>query len=512
MFACPNCGGNLKFHIPTQQLLCEFCNSQFDPYSFDNKESDATEQQFFETTIFSCPQCGGELLSTDNSAAAFCSFCGASTVLYSRIHKEKRPGYIIPFQKTKEDCKQAYGNFMKHAVFAPKELKDPAFIDGFRGIYMPYWAFYITQQGTFSLSAEKKYRRNDYIITDHYKLTGDLDCYYKGLSYDASSSFDDNISEALAPYDVKGMKAFTPAYFSGFYADTSDVPPEEYQGDAEYIAMSETFQRLSDSNAFRDYTIKSSPVPNKEDALLHTKTESVDTAMFPVWFMSYRNKDRVCYATVNGQTGKVVCDLPVDIRKYLLGSAILSIPIFFLLNFILTLLPSTLLSICGFLSLVACIISVTEISSIAKREPQEEEKGVFRQWFLPFSIVFGLGSLLFSILYGVLGSFGGTRITSILWSILSLGTFVTGMISLKKAKHLPKDHKRLFGLCFNLMVILCSNILMVFHPASDIYYYTAAILLLVSICLMLTDIIRYYNLLATRRLPQFEKTGGDDRA
>ena len=96
---------------------------------------------------------------------------------------------------------------MKKAWFAPKELKDPAYIDSFRGIYMPYWAFYITQKGDLSLPGKKSYRKGDYIYTDHYSLTGNLNAYYKGLSYDASSSFADNISEALAPYDVKGMKA-----------------------------------------------------------------------------------------------------------------------------------------------------------------------------------------------------------------------------------------------------------------------------------------------------------------
>ena len=213
MLSCPNCGGNLKFDIPSQQLSCEHCHTLFDPYDFDGKTSDAEESKTFdgdyEVTIFTCPQCGGEILSTDNAAAGFCSFCGASTILYSRISHEKRPNYIIPFQKTKEQCKEAYARRMKHSIFAPKELRDPSYIDSFRGIYMPYWAFYISQKGSLSLDGKKTSRRGDYIITDHYALTGDLDAYYKGLSYDASSSFDDNISEELAPYNLKGMKAFT---------------------------------------------------------------------------------------------------------------------------------------------------------------------------------------------------------------------------------------------------------------------------------------------------------------
>lgn len=80
---------------------------------------------------------------------------GASTILYSRISHEKRPNYIIPFQKTKEQCKEAYARRMKHSIFAPKELRDPSYIDSFRGIYMPYWAFYISQKGSLSLDGKR---------------------------------------------------------------------------------------------------------------------------------------------------------------------------------------------------------------------------------------------------------------------------------------------------------------------------------------------------------------------
>ena len=59
MFACPNCGGNLKFDIPSQQLGCEFCQTLVDPYAFESKETDAVEIKEYDATIFTCPQCGG---------------------------------------------------------------------------------------------------------------------------------------------------------------------------------------------------------------------------------------------------------------------------------------------------------------------------------------------------------------------------------------------------------------------------------------------------------------------
>ena len=441
MFACPNCGGNLKFDIPSQQLACEYCHTQADPYSFEDKAEEGFEKLDYEVTVFSCPQCGGEIVSTDTSAAEFCSFCGASTILHSRLRNEKRPNYIIPFKQTKEDCKKAYSAMMKKAYFAPDALKNPKHIDSFRGIYMPYWAFYVTQQSPFELKGSRSKRRGDYIITDHFDLKGDINAYYKGLSYDASSSFDDNISEKIAPYDVKGMKAFTPAFLSGFYADTADVDSENYRVDAENFATENSVNCIYSTPEFAGL----SPSGSLGPSALNTQTKEVDSTMFPVWFLSYRNGGRVAYATVNGQTGKVVTDLPVDARKYLTGSLLLALPIFILLNLLFTFMPSTLLILTTIIAAISMIIYFCELGAIKKKEKLEKKKTDV-----------GL-------------------ITAIIALVLGIG-------------------------------------ISILQPVSDLFYYGGAIISLCAVFFTIKDIIQYYNIMATRRLPQFDRTGGDDNA
>lgn len=441
MYACPNCGGNLKFDIPSQQLSCEYCQTQADPYSFEDKAEKSFANMDYEVTVFSCPQCGGEIVSTDNSAAEFCTFCGASTILHSRLSNEKRPSYIIPFKKTKEDCKNAYSALMKKAIFAPDALKDPKHIDGFRGIYMPYWAFYVKQQGEFGLKGSRSRRRGDYIVTDHFDLKGDIDAYYKGLSYDASSSFDDNISEKLAPFDVKGMKAFTPAFLSGFYADTADVDSEEYRAEAESFAKEESVKKIHATPQFAGMSIQGDLSAND----LGTHTKEVDSTMFPVWFMSYRNAGRVAYATVNGQTGKVITDLPVDVRKYFWGSMLLALPIFLVLNLLFTLMPSTLLVITTILAGIALAIYYSELGAIKKKEKLE-------------------------------------------------GT------------------KKNLGVALVIVAMILSIGVLILQPINDLFYYAVALYSLVGIFVSIKDIMYYYNIMTTRRLPQFDRTGGDDRA
>lgn len=542
MYECPNCGGNLLFDITSQQLACGYCNAKYDPYEIA-KDKDAEESTNYEVTVFTCPQCAGEIYSTDNTAAGFCSFCGASTILDSRLRKEKRPDFIIPFQKTKEDCKTEYIKRVRRAVFAPKELRNPEKIDSFRGIYMPYWVYHFTQKGPLALKGTREHRSGDYIIKEHYILTGDIDNHYKGLSYDASSSFADNISERIAPFDVKNMKSFTPSILSGFYADIPDVGKEIYEPDAEKEANEQTQLYLKRAEGMSKYSIESSENASKQ---YHTQCEETNVAMFPVWFMSYRNQDRVAYATVNGQTGKVVADLPVDIKKYMLGSFILAVPLFILLNLFFTMVPMVSLGITAVIAMIVTILYQWEIKRIAQKESYEEDKGVQEairkkrqakseaaaalEGMAPyvttnkqipkkkklFSVVMWVigGIVLWNIilfLYVAMQILGASRGSVLfIWIALAV-TLIFGIISLIKVKNITAK-KGIPGSIWTMSALILASVVAFIKPTADIYYYISNIICLAAVFLALLDLISGYNILATRPLPQFEYRGGDDRA
>ncbi len=545
MIACPECGGNVVFDIASQKVRCEYCGNFYDPYSVEPLARTAEEQVpegEYEVTVFTCPQCGGEMLSTSDSATAFCSFCGAEAMLESRMEHMKKPGYLIPFQQTKAMCKEAYAKRMKRAIFAPKELKDPKYIDGFRGIYMPYWAFHITQNGPVHMTASKSHRRGDYIITENFALTGQVDAAYKGISYDASSSFSDNISEALAPYDLKEMQDFTPAFLSGFYADTADVNPSVYQPKAEAMADENTTQMLKQVPAFQGYPI---------DGAKHnfgTKTQAVDSSLFPVWFLSYRRGNRVAYATVNGQTGKVVADTPVDPKKYLLGSLILAIPFAVLFALFLTLIPSRLMLLGAVLALLTSIIATFSLRSILRKDagvddagqqyvkdvaemkqqgadgadfaaqpqpapaqkPQKKkEKKAGDSAFTGVIIVLIVIVALFAGIAYELGLFSNSA--PALWVIVFLATLVFMIWGAKKSLAI-EGHPGLLSQILAFVAVALTTVIKFINPVSDIFFYGGTIVLLAAVFYSIWEVIACHNLRMTRKLPQFAHEGGDNSA
>lgn len=485
-------------------MLCDFCGSDFDPKDFDvdrdaeeqniaqeNEQSDEGSFDTYDVTVFTCPQCGGELMSVDeNTAAAFCSFCGASTILSSRIAKEKRPEFIIPFSKTKEDCKEAYRKLVRRALFIPKEYKSEACIDGFRGIYMPYWSYDVKQSGPVNLKGQTEHRSGDYIITKYYSLTGNIDATYDGISYDASSSFSDSISEALAPYDITKRIPFETSYMSGYYADISDVGKELYSQEASALAYNYSLNRIkSETKEFHKYTITGdSATDKKPGSAFSSRAMKGHSAMFPVWFMSYRNGDRVTYATVNGQTGKIAADLPIDPVKYLLLSGILAAVIFVILNLFLVLTPKVVLFLSSILTAAVFIINAMQRSDIKKAETGEDDKGL-------------------NYLRSGKRKENGEE-----------NSGETGKKDQKKkAEKSPDDVKMpapemIITILGVISIIIGVLMYFVLDVVSDVPYYVLCIIdaAIFMVCFRYTLV--NYNRVATRKLPQFDRKGGDDRA
>ena len=494
MYECPNCGQNLKFDIARQQMHCDYCDTVMDPYAItekhtarevvdpaytgeavegENVEAGKKPVETMQVHIYTCPQCGGEIVGDVNEAMVFCSFCGASTPLNERMTNIRRPEIIIPFQKTKEDCAKEYKRLLNKALFAPKELKDPKNISGFRAIYMPYWVYDFTRNAAITYAGKHCYHRGNYDYTDHYKITTNISMQYNGVNYDASSSFSDNLSQAISPYEAKAAKPFTTAFMSGFYADTMDVEPSVYEREAKDIVCEHAAEMVIQKQKARDYTIERDSVKRALDP----KTHKSVLAMFPVWFMSYKTtdkkgKERVLYSVINGQTGKAAADIPVDIRKYLIGSLILAIPLFILFNMVLQFRPITLVVIAAIIC-IACMVSLwSQSSKIAAKEMGSDDAGL---------------------------------------SSINRNNKEYKKALKTREKWEAKSIWKANAAFFLTPLILCA-LLVLFKPVQDTYYYVCVIISGVCDCFMLTDIMRRYNKLATRPLPQFKKKGGDDSA
>lgn len=458
MVKCPGCGSGMAFDPASQMVKCDHCQTTLEP-EIASPTLMVGEDEIFESSLYTCPQCGGEIVSDADTVATFCSYCGASVILQSRIVKMVAPSHIIPFKITSEGCKTIYKGLLKKALYAPSYLKSEDQINKLRGIYMPYWDYDFAKNGPISLSASKSYRRGDYIYTDHYRLSAYINASYEGVSFDASSSFSDELSGSIAPFVASDAKKFYASYLSGFYADTADVSMDVYSADA-YNAVKEDLKNYCKKiPEFSRYSIDSnSDVSNG----LNMTSKEVD--YYPVWFLANRNNDKISYAVINGQTGKIAADIPIDYTRYLIGSLILFIPIFLLLNMLLTLTPMTMTFISIIFSVIILLVVNGQCNLLYQRENNLTDKGMLSK-------------------------------------------------HLSRTVHKGMPMKQKWGILIKpILAIIVALIIMVFQPVYDYYYYAAVIISLILVLISFSDVVRGHNKLTQRKPQQFGVRGGDENA
>ncbi len=353
---CPNCGGQVAYDPQLKKVVCDFCRwetaeGEFSElegrqeYDKENEKEEAVpiimrrreaqpvpeftqnaddSAEFMEANLYHCKSCGAELMLSGTEASTFCSFCGASTIVFERVSKEARPKWIIPFKLTQE---QALDSIQKHFAkgdYIPSKIRELT-VDKVHGIYMPYWLFdtYIRRCMTVEASTHDD---------GTFEYVRDASCHFKKMTLDASLRLNNKMSRRLEPFDTNELVDFDVAYLSGYYADRYDVPQDalktaNVQRCRDYLddAILDSCPRVNKMTigALSNYTKKNV----REDY----RIENVDYALLPAYFVNLKYDTGRELVLVNGQTGKVVANLPFEkkqIAKKFLKNALLACPIF----------------------------------------------------------------------------------------------------------------------------------------------------------------------------------------
>ena len=338
------------------------------------------------------------------------------------------------------------------------------------------------------------------------------------ITHAASSSFPDEQSERIQDkIDRGGGRLFTPGFLCGFYADTADVPPEVY----EPYVWSVAAQRLEDQFE----ALMSGTVICRADREPEVRTRYAGDVLKPVWFMSYRNGDRVAYAAVEGRNQNISCDVPVDRKRFTKVSLILAAVLFVVFSLFQDLMftAKTMLGLTALFNVILCLLWHGNIKTLYSREIAREYKVKKRhrkkhlkndQWrvfWIVMGCIFGAPIAIFAIAFiavifgdsAYMESSKGVKVFLVLVScilqivILLKDTPKRAKLWKNRTRTLPAD-----WLC--LFATLLLGVTAFVNPVEDLWYYGAVMAAFGVDILMLLEIIRDYNLSCSRPMPQFE--------
>jgi hypothetical protein len=177
------------------------------------------------------------------------------------------------------------------------------------GVYVPFWVFRGKMSGTISFNGQKSssHRSGSYLITktDHYVLTRRVSMSFEDVPVDASGKIKDEMMDSLEPFEMQEAKDFDIRYLAGFTADRFDVAKSDISARAERRMRSS-----ADSVAMGRATSGYSGVSRKGGTLKGDLDAKY--VLFPVYLFDLAHEGKNYHYAVNGQTGKVVGQLPID--------------------------------------------------------------------------------------------------------------------------------------------------------------------------------------------------------
>lgn len=330
-FKCPCCDGGIEFDSESQNMKCPYCGTEFEVATLMTyqKELDSQQQDQMDWNVsagqewtadettgmrtYVCQSCAGEIVGDANLGATACPFCGNPVVMKGQFAGDLKPDLVIPFKLDKKAAKEALRQHYNGKRLLPKAFRDENRIEEIKGIYVPFWLFEADANAHIRYKATRTrfWRSGDYDYTEtrYYSVVRDGSLGFDWVPVDGSSKMADDLMESIEPFDLSGAVDFQTAYLSGYLADKYDVTAQQ--------SIERANQRIRNSTeeAFRATVVGYNTVI-AESSSIQLQRSKAKYALYPVWLLNTTWEGQKFTFAMNGQTGKLVGDLPMDKAAY----------------------------------------------------------------------------------------------------------------------------------------------------------------------------------------------------
>ena len=355
-FKCPCCDGAIEFDSTLQKMKCPYCGSEFEMEALQAYDAELNGQPSENMTwdtmagaqwqegeteglrVYTCNTCGGEIVADETTGASECPFCGNPVIMTGQFAGALKPDLVIPFKVDKKAAIAALQNHYKGKRLLPKVFKDENHIKEVKGLYVPVWLFDTDADAFVRYHATRTRSWSDsqynYTETQHFSVTRSGGIGFENVPVDGSTKMDDTLMESIEPFNIGDAVDFQTAYLSGYLADKYDVDAETSIDRANERIKKSTEESFA--STVQGYT---SVIP--ESTIINLQNGRARYALYPVWILNTQWNGQKFTFGINGQTGKIAGDLPMDKNafwKWMFGVAGAAAAAVFALSYLLWLL------------------------------------------------------------------------------------------------------------------------------------------------------------------------------
>jgi hypothetical protein len=327
-FKCPRCGASTAYDPAAASVTCASCG-YVQPLTAQVVGVAAEAAEFTLETLereqrgwgqerreLHCDACGANLSVAPGDLSTTCPFCASNRVVARVATSEGlRPRFVVPFKLPLDGCHKLAREWLGRGWMHPSGLASVAGSARFTGLYLPFWTF--SARIVADWRAEVGYERTErYFDNGEWKTRTVIDWRWESGRVAlpirdqlevGTTKLSGVLLKRLLPFDLNALAAYDPGFLAGWQAQGYDIGlPEAW--DRARADMRETARRACRSD------IASSHVRNLGVAAAF-EDETWRYILLPVFAAAYRYAGQPYQLMINGQTGAVAGQKPVDWRK-----------------------------------------------------------------------------------------------------------------------------------------------------------------------------------------------------
>lgn len=325
-FTCPRCGGRLRFEPEIVDLRCENCGYvetvEEEPAAGQEAVLDFAlptrqGQRWAEAERrFVCQQCGAVSVLPPGRKSEVCAFCGTAALLAAPEAEAELlpPQAVIPMGLEAEAAQQRVRAWLGRGFLAPDDLAQVARGGRLNPVYAPFWSFNSTLTSRWRAQVQEQVNgRTQTVWRD-----GEETQFYTHWLQPGTRALPAKLLRAVEPFDFEQAVIYKPEYLAGWPAGAYDVSLARASLDARAEMIEAMTARLW-KRALPDRVVTDLRVTSSDFT-----GQTYQLALLPLWVGNYHYRGRAYRVLVNGQSGKVAGDKPVDAVKVWLLAALVA--------------------------------------------------------------------------------------------------------------------------------------------------------------------------------------------
>jgi DNA-directed RNA polymerase subunit RPC12/RpoP len=338
-FKCPQCSATTAFSAADGGLTCTHCG-YYEPPSKPVEGKRAAEYEFTLENLeraahgwgearkeIECQSCGAIVTLPVEALTSTCAFCGSNRVIQRQASQDLlRPRHLVPFKVDPGACQPLTHQWLQSSWMAPSGLKQLSRLAEFTGIYLPYWTFDAVTNATWRAEVGHTRTRRHHDgreWREHTEIvwrweTGHVRQEIDDLQLEGTGRISHVLLERLKGFDLSQLAPYEPKYLAGLHAQAYDIPLEK--------AWETARQKMRDQTRQACIAQASTPRVRNFSMDLDFSEELWRYILLPVYVASYRYQEKTYQVMVNGQSGAVSGQCPVDWNKVWLVVAALVAP------------------------------------------------------------------------------------------------------------------------------------------------------------------------------------------